>query len=110
MTSEIASYEKKIADVEQELHVLLGGETRDTRAISVKSGELHTLTEELNALNQQFELRVKNREQALKHYNEEKSSIEERLETSRHQLVELEEKLKRKKGQMNDNIGSIGKK
>lgn len=99
----------KLAAIEDVLQSLLGSETRDTKTIAEKSGELHTMTEKLNTTKQELDIRTRNNEQARSHYTTEKASIEERLANARHELVELEEKLKRKKGQMSGNLGGIGK-
>ena len=94
---------------EAELQVLFASPQRDTKAIALKSGHFHTMTEELEALQEKYQLKVEHHTKASVHYDEEKKNVEERLAAARNELVELEEKLKRKKGQMDGNLKGFGK-
>lgn len=109
-TQDISLKEANLLTLETELKALFLEESRDTKTIAVKSVEFHSLSEEINVLKEKHQMCAEHHTLIVEQYQTEKSATENRLNEARVKLAELEEKLSRKKGQMDGNLKIFGRK
>jgi chromosome segregation ATPase len=101
---------EKLKLIQNELFELLSSQVKDAKLLVAKSIEFQTITERHESLCETLKIQIKEYQDATENFENEQKVVRDKLDEVSQELSKLEEKLARKKTQMDGNLCKITKK